>query len=151
MLTRRDVVLGIIAMPGAFNQVSMAAEEKQILGPKVFHWDKMKCVENATGKVASLCKSPTATLDQLEMHVTTLNPGQMPHQPHRHVNEELIIMREGSCETLSNGAGQGRTRFSHLQCVKQPAWAPQYRDHAGDISRDQLEPEQGYARKGIAF
>ena len=104
MLTRRDVVLGIIAMPGAFNQVSMAAEEKQILGPKVFHWDKMKCVENATGKVASLCKSPTATLDQLEMHVTTLNPGQMPHQPHRHVNEELIIMREGSCETLSNGA-----------------------------------------------
>jgi quercetin dioxygenase-like cupin family protein len=103
MLTRRSVVLGIIAMPGAFNQVSMAADEKQILGPKVFHWDEMKRVENATGKVASLCKSPTATLDQLEMHVTTLNPGQMPHQPHRHVNEELIIMREGSCETLSNG------------------------------------------------
>lgn len=103
MLTRRDVVLGIIAMPGAFNQVSMAADEKEILGPKVFHWDEMKRVENATGKVASLCKSPTATLDQLEMHVTTLNPGQMPHQPHRHVNEELIIMREGNCETLSNG------------------------------------------------
>jgi quercetin dioxygenase-like cupin family protein len=103
MLTRRDVVLGMIAMPGAFNHVSMAADEKEILGPKVFHWDEMKRVENATGKVASLCKSPTATLDQLEMHVTTLNPGQMPHQPHRHVNEELIIMREGNCETLSNG------------------------------------------------
>jgi uncharacterized cupin superfamily protein len=37
------------------------------------------------------------------MHVTTLNPGQTSHPPHRHVNEELIILREGQCETLSNG------------------------------------------------
>jgi quercetin dioxygenase-like cupin family protein len=26
-----------------------------------------------------------------------------PHPPHQHVNEELIIIREGQCETLSNG------------------------------------------------
>jgi quercetin dioxygenase-like cupin family protein len=37
------------------------------------------------------------------MHVTTLNPGLESHPPHRHVNEELIILREGQCETLSDG------------------------------------------------
>jgi len=53
--------------------------------------------------VRSLCKAPTAMLDELEMHVSTLNPGLASHPPHRHVNEELIILREGQCETLSNG------------------------------------------------
>jgi uncharacterized cupin superfamily protein len=37
------------------------------------------------------------------MHITTLNPGQTSHPPHQHVNEELIIIREGECETLSDG------------------------------------------------
>ena len=35
--------------------------------------------------------------------MTTLNPGQMPHQPHRHPNEEMIIIQQGTVETLSNG------------------------------------------------
>jgi XRE family transcriptional regulator, regulator of sulfur utilization len=76
---------------------------KTILGPAVFHWEEMKPVKSAVGSHAQLCQQPTATLDQLEMHVGTLNPGEMSHPPHRHVNEELIILREGTCETLSNG------------------------------------------------
>jgi XRE family transcriptional regulator, regulator of sulfur utilization len=39
----------------------------------------------------------------LECHVTTLNPGQMPHPPHQHANEELIIIREGTLEVMQNG------------------------------------------------
>jgi quercetin dioxygenase-like cupin family protein len=48
-------------------------------------------------------KQPTATLDELEMHVTTLNPGVASHPPHRHPNEELVIIDRGTVETLSNG------------------------------------------------
>jgi quercetin dioxygenase-like cupin family protein len=43
------------------------------------------------------------TLNELEMHVTTLDPGQTSHAPHQHPNEELIILREGTLETLSLG------------------------------------------------
>jgi quercetin dioxygenase-like cupin family protein len=43
------------------------------------------------------------TLDELGLHVTTLNPGQTSHAPHQHPNEELIIIREGTVETLSLG------------------------------------------------
>jgi uncharacterized cupin superfamily protein len=103
-------------MPSALTSVAAAASEQPILGPTVFNWNDMKAVKTATGEVRSLCKSPTATLDQLEMHVTTLNPGQTSHPPHRHVNEELIIIREGDCETLSNGnwvkAGPGSVVFN---------------------------------------
>lgn len=103
MTTRRDVVMSLLAVAGAM-RLAEASDQAPVLGPTVFSWDQMKPVKTATGEVRSLCKSPTATLDQLEMHVTTLNPGQTSHPPHRHVNEELIILREGECETLSNGS-----------------------------------------------
>jgi len=95
--------MSLLAVAGAM-RLAEASDQAPVLGPTVFSWDQMKPVKTATGEVRSLCKSPTATLDQLEMHVTTLNPGQTSHPPHRHVNEELIILREGECETLSNGS-----------------------------------------------
>jgi len=108
-MTRRDALVGLIALSGALTESlpavadAQAAAPQPILGPTVFHWDEMKFKPNAVGAQAPLCKQPTATLDQLEMHVSKLNPGKMSHPPHRHVNEELIILREGTCETLSNG------------------------------------------------
>jgi XRE family transcriptional regulator, regulator of sulfur utilization len=101
--TRRNVMVGLLAMPSALSAVAAGNEEQRIMGPTVFDWNDMKPAKTATGEVRSLCKAPTATVDHLEMHVTTLNPGQSPHAPHRHVNEEPIIIREGDCETLSNG------------------------------------------------
>lgn len=116
MVTRRDAIVGMLAMPAALRGLAAAAAEPPILGPTVFNWDDMKAVKTPTGEVRSLCKSPTATLDQLEMHVSTLNPGLASHPPHRHVNEELIIIREGNCETLSNGnwvkVGSGSVVFN---------------------------------------
>jgi lipooligosaccharide transport system permease protein len=56
-----------------------------------------------------------ATLDQLECHVTTINPGEAPHAPHQHPDEELIIIKEGSLEAMQNGvmktAGAGSIIF----------------------------------------
>jgi quercetin dioxygenase-like cupin family protein len=107
VITRRDVVAGLISVPCALSALAASTPEGetggQIMGSQVFAWEEMKPAKTATGEVRSLCKAPTATLDELEMHVTTLNPGEASHPPHRHVNEELIIIREGQCETLSNG------------------------------------------------
>jgi len=106
-ITRRHTIAGLITLPAALNGLGRPADDRRgehpIMGPTVFNWNDMKPEKTATGEVRSLCKSPTATVDQLEMHVTTLNPGMEPHPPHHHVNEELIIIREGDCETLSSG------------------------------------------------
>ena len=88
----------------------------------------MKPVKTTTGQVRSLCKQPTATLAQLEMHITTLDPGKESHPPHRHVNEELIVLREGHCETLSNGkwieVGPGAVVFTPpTACTVSATWA----------------------------
>ncbi len=102
-ISRRSAVAALLAFPALVESFAHADDTKPVLGPTVFEWDEMKPVKTATGEVRSLYKGPTATLDQLEMHVSTLNPGLASHPPHRHVNEELIILREGECETLSNG------------------------------------------------
>jgi quercetin dioxygenase-like cupin family protein len=110
MITRRDALVGLLAAPGSLGALgaltafaAAAPAEEPILGPTVFHWEDTKPTANKVGEVRSLCKAPTATLDQLEMHISTLNPGLESHPPHRHVNEELIILRDGECETLSDG------------------------------------------------
>ncbi|MDR3792792.1 MAG: cupin domain-containing protein [Terracidiphilus sp.] len=111
MITRRNTLVGLAALPALLQAASTAAQTSEpaatppgpVLGPTVFHWNEMKPVKNDKGEVRSLCRQPTATIDQLEMHITTLNPGMASHPPHTHVNEELIILREGLVETLSNG------------------------------------------------
>ena len=44
----------------------------------------------------------TSTLDRLESHITTLNPGEIPHAPHKHPEEELMILKEGTVEVVQN-------------------------------------------------
>jgi len=53
--------------------------------------------------VRAVVRAPTPTLEELEMHITTLNAGQTSHAPHQHPNEELIILREGTVEALVHG------------------------------------------------
>jgi quercetin dioxygenase-like cupin family protein len=79
------------------------ADHGLILGSTVFDWNSIADKPSEVGSVRSVFKSRTATLDELEVHVTTLNPGKAPHPPHKHPNEELIILRQGTLEALTNG------------------------------------------------
>lgn len=102
MITRRDLFVALVATAvtaGAF----ALADNKQILGSTVFDWNTIPDKKSNVGSVRSFVKEPTATLDELEIHVTTLDPGKESHPPHKHPNEELIIIRQGTVETLSNG------------------------------------------------
>jgi len=111
MLTKRDLcvaaITALLTTGAALGAAAALAREQGsrqgILGPATFDWKDMKAVATPTGEVRSLYKGPTATLPELEMHVTTLNPGTTSHPPHHHVNEELVILREGTIETLSDG------------------------------------------------
>jgi len=58
------------------------------------------------GERRDLYDKATATLDRFECHVTTLNVGESPHAPHRHFDEELIIVKEGMLEVTINGNAQ---------------------------------------------
>lgn len=73
------------------------------MGSSVFDWKTIAVKPTKVGARRDFFQSPTATLDELECHVTTINPGEAPHPPHKHADEELIILKEGTIEVLLNG------------------------------------------------
>lgn len=104
IITRRDLVVALISICAGFGIYAMAdATKPGVMGSSAFDWSSIPVTTNATGMVRHFFKTPTATLDELECHVTTLNPGKASHPPHKHANEEVIIIREGTVETLVNG------------------------------------------------
>lgn len=100
---RRDLAIAGAAMLAGWSLAALAQGETAILGPAVFDWTAMEVRKTDVGALRSLVRQPTATLDELEMHVTTLNPGTTSHPPHTHPNEELVIIREGTVEVLNGG------------------------------------------------
>jgi quercetin dioxygenase-like cupin family protein len=73
-----------------------------ILGSTAVSWEEIQA-RPANGRSRQVFRAPTATLDELELHVTTLAVGDSPHAPHKHPDEEVIIIREGTVEATVNG------------------------------------------------
>jgi quercetin dioxygenase-like cupin family protein len=76
-----------------------------VLGSTAISWEEIMAKPSGTGatKAKQILRDPTATLDELEFHVSFLPAGQTPHAPHKHPDEELIVIKEGTVEALVNG------------------------------------------------
>ncbi|HUI05486.1 MAG TPA: cupin domain-containing protein [Verrucomicrobiae bacterium] len=103
MITRRDVVIAVVAACATLAAVALAQSSgKTVMKSTVFDWNGVKAEPTKVGARRQFFEAPTATLDQLSCHVTTLNPGEMPHAGHQHPAEELIIVKEGMIEAVQN-------------------------------------------------
>ena len=80
-----------------------AGAAKPIMRSRVFQWSEMQARPSAIGTSRGVFDAPTATLDRYSCHVTTLDPGKAPHPPHRHPEEELVVIKEGTLEVMQNG------------------------------------------------
>jgi len=92
------IVIGVLA--AAPGQPAAA-----IMGSTAVSWEEIQAKPSGTGitKAKQVFRDPTATLDELEFHVSTLPVGQSPHPPHKHPDEEVIIIKEGTVEALVGG------------------------------------------------
>lgn len=103
MITRRDLVTAAIAVSVTLACVSVADDKPGLLDSTAWKWEDMAVKKTDVGELRSLVREPTRTLDELEMHITTLNPHTASHPPHTHPNEELVIVREGTLQAHVNG------------------------------------------------
>jgi XRE family transcriptional regulator, regulator of sulfur utilization len=112
----RDLVVALIAISATLFVVAVAQSQTPVMQSTAFDWNAIPAKKTDVGAVRQFFRTPTATLDELECHVTTLNPGETSHAPHKHPNEELVIVREGTVEVLVNGemkkVGQGSVIFN---------------------------------------
>ena len=144
MITGRYSTVGALAvafLAGAWAGLAAARQEKpSLMSSAIFQWESVSPTPTKVGAVRRFFRAPTATLDELEFHVTTLDPGQSSHPPHQHPNEELIIVKEGIGRgILERRVGAGLDRIDHLQRFQSAARGAQRGPNRGDLLRHQLE------------
>jgi uncharacterized cupin superfamily protein len=101
MITRRDILVATVAAILAWAGMALAqSTRKPVMHSSVFNWADLQVEPTKIGAHRSVFDNPTPGLGNFECHITTLNPGESPHPPHRHPDEELMIIKEGSLEAL---------------------------------------------------
>ena len=112
MITKRDLATAAIAASVTLACVSMADEPGKVLDSTAWKWSDLAAKKTDVGERRDVVRQPTRTLDELEMHITTLNPHTASHPPHTHPNEEMVIVKEGTLQAHVNGkeivVGRGR-------------------------------------------
>jgi len=68
---------------------------KQLGGPILLDWPELVMKKTDKGESRQIFSRPVAWLHKIDMHATTLDPGQISHPQHIHRNEEIILMRSG--------------------------------------------------------
>jgi XRE family transcriptional regulator, regulator of sulfur utilization len=81
----------------------------------VYDWDKLQPSPLPTGERRMVFDGPTTTVDRLHCHISTLNPGERSGLPLKHLQEEIVIVKEGTLEANYDGtartAGPGSVIF----------------------------------------
>jgi quercetin dioxygenase-like cupin family protein len=94
--------IAALAFAGGLAAATAARATPPLLGSSALSWEQIEAGP-AKGMGKAIFRAQTATLDELEMHVTHLPPGQAPHPPHKHAQEELLILKEGTLEAMQEG------------------------------------------------
>ena len=94
----------VLILVAAASSLATLAAQKHVQKSTVYEWSTADTKPNDWGKVRQVMRTPTPTLDELEIHISTLAPGKSPHAPHQHEHEELLIVKEGTLETFQSGA-----------------------------------------------
>lgn len=97
-ISRRQLALLLPAMAAA---QSVPAQERLASG--VFRFEDLPETVGATTRIRNMFKGRTHTGFLIDLHVTELAPGQQPHAPHHHLNEEVLMIREGTLDVTIAG------------------------------------------------
>src|ERR1039457_2106071 len=83
--------------------VPAAPADQPKLKSAIYNWEKMQPATVSNGVRRLVFDGPTATLDKINCHITTLNPGQQSGEPRLHVQEEVVVVKEGTVEAMYDG------------------------------------------------
>jgi quercetin dioxygenase-like cupin family protein len=115
-MNRRGFLTSVAALPGAVMFPEALAQSGQqithvdtktsgpLLGSSVVKADGIRPEGAAPGAKAYVqFNGPTEQLAALAAGYVTLEPGAQPHPPHRHPEEEIMIVGEGTGEFFLDG------------------------------------------------
>jgi mannose-6-phosphate isomerase-like protein (cupin superfamily) len=129
MENRRDL-LKLLALPAAAGLPLFAADEAR-LPDAVIDASQAKLSRESFGDLKTFFEGPTPQLKMMTAGSLLLKPGMEPHPPHKHPEEEFMVITEGNGEVLVNGktvrVGPGSMMYcegNHLHGVKNTGTQP---------------------------
>jgi quercetin dioxygenase-like cupin family protein len=111
-INRREALLAVAAFaalaakafPAKAGTASEPEKENLLSRAQTFSYDHLPITELPNGgTMRKVVSGVLVTGEYIEVHESTLPPGQMPHPPHRHRNSEILFIREGELEFLNDG------------------------------------------------
>ncbi len=99
-------------------RASSAAEETP-LPSKCYPFESLPVKTNPTtgAEFRQVLRGTTHDGFPIDLHITTMPPGQMPHPPHHHVHEEMMLIQQGHLEVTISGktsiVGPGSVIYIH--------------------------------------
>ncbi|MCU1233497.1 MAG: Cupin 2, conserved barrel domain protein [Candidatus Solibacter sp.] len=80
-----------------------ANKERVVLASKTYKYEDMAVKQNGENNQRAVFDGKNHSGFGVELHITELGPGKAPHAPHRHVNEEALMLRTGQLDVTIEG------------------------------------------------
>jgi len=114
-IARVLVLTASLAIPAMSAAQTPPPSSSDPLASRVYDWSALEVVKIPNGERRQVFDGPTTTVDKLHCHVTSLAAGQTSGEPRRHLEEEVLIVKEGEVEVHIDGrtqnAGAGSVLF----------------------------------------
>ena len=84
-----------------FMLAAFAADDRRSeLPSKCWTFESLPVKTDATNhnETREIFDGRTHTGCQMDLHITTLAPGQMPHPAHRHAHDEMVLVQKGTLD-----------------------------------------------------
>jgi XRE family transcriptional regulator, regulator of sulfur utilization len=99
---RKFILISLTALTTAGLAVQAQSDKTSVMTSTAIEWNSVQAKTNATGSSKKFFEGPTANLEVLECHASTLNPGATNHVILKRPNDEVIIVKEGTIEAFVN-------------------------------------------------
>jgi mannose-6-phosphate isomerase-like protein (cupin superfamily) len=80
-----------------------AVEKLPVMRTQHFKYDELPVTTNGQNRQRRMFTAKTHTGFKIESHSSDIAPGEVNHPPHRHLREEMMLIREGVMELTIAG------------------------------------------------
>ena len=105
-ITRRDLTALLPALAATQAAAQTAAPQPKVRGKlasKAYRFEDLPEKVNGQNKSRNVFDGKNHAGCQVDLHITDLGPGQMPHAAHHHVHEEIVMLQSGQLDITIEG------------------------------------------------
>jgi len=92
--SRRELAILLPALAA----VKASAQTEKNIPSTVFRYEDLPVRASGSTKQRQTFNGATHSGFHVDLHLTELAPGQMPHAAHHHVHEEIVMVQKGTLE-----------------------------------------------------